>query len=301
MAGPLIEVAWAFRPVSLSVDVRSAGPFGLLASVLALSMLVGCAGPRQWGRGTLAQPSQPAPPAHTMRLRNADEAAALLAVPGDILVMHLGDSRMGSWAKQLGVYPASVTDLLDLQDPFTKYLHAEIVVETHGARALRSKGFYPLIKEYHGNQFGRSFAIYTVTDGDRAQALRRAADEGYAKTGYCGDFVSWCHEDRIYSWWNRLPGLRRVVTFVYPPEAIQTADHLAQSPDTSLVLEVLDGDLVYPRELSAADLLKHLDEAAKSHHPAVRGHVEGVRARLRREGVTDDKGRAPGTRLRLVW
>lgn len=241
------------------------------------------------------------PQAVVVEVAGPREAAAFVALPGDILVMHLGDSEMGSWAKQLGVYPAGLVDLLDLQDPFVKYLHAEVIEDIPDGNRLKTYGFYPLIKEYHRNQFGRSFSVFSVPEADRARVLKRAASEGYGNTGYCGDFVSWCFDNRIYSWWNQIPGLQRAIAFIYPFEAIQTADHIAQSPDTEQVYETLGGKLIYPLQIDTQTFVARLDDAAGSNNIKVVAHIARIRGRLKTAGILSPNGNIIKPTFELRW
>ena len=86
----------------------------------------------------------------TIPYEKAEYVCALLAMPGDILLLHVGDSAMEKAILQLGVYPA-------FNDPITKYLHTEIIYKIDSREGIKTKGFYPLVKKYTGNQFRNNY------------------------------------------------------------------------------------------------------------------------------------------------
>ena len=91
----------------------------------------------------------------------------LLAMPGDILLLHVGDSAMEKAILQLGVYPATLVDILDFNDPITKYLHTEIICEMESKEGIKTKGFYPLVKKFTGNQFRNNYTDFKTGAGTR--------------------------------------------------------------------------------------------------------------------------------------
>jgi len=283
----------------------------ILAAALAFLLMFGsgCASSGHWsaaadvvdGKASRAGANklrQAAP----LRVANAEAAAAVLAMPGDICLLHLGNSRMGSLVKQIGVYPAGLMDLLALQDPLVKYLHSEIVTDTSTTK-LQTLGFYPLEKNWHRNQFIKSFSMYTLSDfPERApRALEKAASGKWMQTGYCGDFVAWNYDNDIYSWWNQAPGLRHVIGHLYPPEAIQTADHIANSPDTRLLIEFLDNEVVYPAVVPTAELVARLNLAARSGHPKLVRHAQEITDLLKRNGILGPDGSVVKSSFRFVF
>jgi len=282
-----------------------------LASALALLLLFasGCASTGHWstaadvvdGKASRVV-SNKILEAAPLRVANAEAAAAVLAMPGDITLLHLGNSRMGSLVKQIGVYPAGLMDLLALQDPMVKYLHSEIVTDAT-TTTLRTLGFYPLEKDWHRNQFIKSFSVYTLTDFPERvpRALEKAASGKWMQTGYCGDFVAWNYDNDIYSWWNQAPGLRHVIGHLYPPEAIHTADRLANSPDTRLLIEFLDNKVVYPAVVPTAEHVARLNLAARSGHPKLVQHAQEVTDLLKRNRILAADGSVLKPSFRFVF
>lgn len=65
--------------------------------------------------------------------------------------------------------------------------------------------------------------------------------------------MAWAYDDRSYSWWNVVPGLRGVLRFLHPPEAIHTPDDLANAPQTFKVCEVRNGKVLFPEREGAGD------------------------------------------------
>jgi len=279
---------------------------------LVLLLASGCASTGHWSpaangpSGKASSPNAAAASllhnAATLRVANAEAAAAVLAMPGDMTLLHLGNSRMGSLVKQIGVYPAGLMDLLSLQDPHVKYLHSEIITDATPTK-LRTLGFYPIEKEWHRNQFIKSFSVYTLSDfPERApRALEKATSGKWMQTGYCGDFVAWTYDNDIYSWWNQAPVARHVIGHLYPPEAIHTADHLANSPDTKLVIEFLDNKVVYPAVVPTAEHVARLNAAARSGHPQLVRHAREITQLLQTNGILGPDGRVLKRSFRLVF
>lgn len=235
-------------------------------------------------------PERPSPdPAGDMVFATGEQAAAFLAMPGDIVLLNLGSSRAANSIKQLGMYPSGLMDLLSLHDPLTTYLHAEFVADATDAGELKTRGFYPFLKHIAPEMFTDHYAVYRVEGFPKPQerALRKYAERRYPMTGYCGDYVAWGFDDAIYSWWNQVPGLQRVFVNWYPPEAIQTPDRLASSPQTRLVCAVRKGRLAYPAAIRTEDLVRQLEAGLAAEHPAIRNHAASVMERLVRSGLVD--------------
>ena len=210
-------------------------------------------------------------------------------MPGDIVLLNLGSSRAANSIKQLGLFPSGLMDLLSLHDPLTTYLHAEFVVDVKNAERLKTRGFYPFLKRIVPEMFAGDYAVYRVAGfpAPQGRALRKYAEKRYPKTGYCGDYVAWGFDDAIYSWWNQIPGLQRFFVNWYPPEAIQTPDRLATSPQTRLVCTVRKGRLVYPAAVRTEELLRQLEAGLAADHPAIRNHSAAVLERLVQAGLVD--------------
>jgi hypothetical protein len=227
-----------------------------------------------------------------VRTEELQHVAALVAMPGDIVLVHLSGSPVSKAAWQLGIYPAGLADLLALNDPITKYGHAEVITGIEDASRLRTSGFYPFEKTYRQNQFDDCFAIYRVKGPITVQenALEKVCNRKYGGWGFCSDFVAWAFDDRIYSWWNVVPWLRDVIVLLYPPEAIHTADDLANSPQTRKILEVLNGRVVYPAHLPTQKVVEELARFQASGNAAIVSHVANVRRRLIECGVINEEG-----------
>jgi hypothetical protein len=229
----------------------------------------------------------------TIPYKKAEYVSALLAMPGDILLLHVGDSAMERAILQLGVYPATLVDILDFNDPITKYLHTEIICEIDSKQGIKTKGFYPLAKKYTGNQFRNNYTIYHVKGpvSKQERALDKISNEKYPQLGFCGDYVAWAYDNGIYSWWNRIPYLQNILVSVYPPEAIQTADNLANSPETVRICEVVDGKLVYPEAIDTKGLVCVLEQNLESENNAISNHARFALERLKEHHVLDQSGR----------
>ncbi len=228
----------------------------------------------------------------TIPYEKAEYACALLAMPGDILLLHVGDSAMEKAILQLGVYPATLVDILDFNDPITKYLHTEVISEIDSRKGIKTKGFYPLAKKYARNQFRKNYTIYRVKGSVSKQerALDKISNQEYPQTGFCGDYVAWAFDNKIYSWWNRIPYLQYILVSLYPPEAIQTADNLANSPETVRICEVVDGKLVYPEVIDTKGLVRVLDRNLKSENNAISNHARFALEKLKEYHVLDQSG-----------
>jgi hypothetical protein len=228
----------------------------------------------------------------TIPYEKAENVSALLAMPGDILLLHLGDSAMQKTILQLGVYPAILVDILDFNDPITKYLHTEIIHEIDSKEGIKTKGFYPLAKKYTGNQFRNNYTIYRVKGpvSKQERALEKISNQKYPQLGFCGDYVAWAYDNGIYSWWNRVPYLQNLLVSVYPPEAIHTADNLANSPETVRICEVVDGKLIYPEVIDTKGLVKVLELNLKSENSAISNHARFALEILEEHHALDQSG-----------
>ena len=228
----------------------------------------------------------------TIPYEKAEYVCALLAMPGDILLLHVGDSAMERAILKIGVYPATLVDILDFNDPITKYLHAEIICEIDSKEGIKTEGFYPLAKKYTGNQFRNNYTIYHVKGpvSKQERALDKISNEKYPQTGFCGDYVAWAYDNGIYSWWNRAPYLQNILVTVYPPEAIQTADNLANSPETVRICEVVDGKVVYPEAIDTEGLVRVLEQNLESENNAISSHARFALEALKEHHVLDQSG-----------
>lgn len=271
-----------------------------VALALGCVFAAGCA----TSRSTWSRIPEPLPPDQAGGLAFADgeAAASFLAMPGDMVLLNLGSSRAANSIKQLGLYPAGLMDLLSLHDPLTTYLHAEFVVDVKNSGKLKTRGFYPFLKRIVPEMFAGDYAVYRVAGfpGPQARALRKFAEKRYPKTGYCGDYVAWGFDDAIYSWWNQVPGLQRFFVNWYPPEAIQTPDRLATSPQTRLVCQVRKGRLVYPAAVRTEELLQQVLAGLAADHPAIQSHSVNVLDRLIQSGAvsTNHAVQVPILRMR---
>ncbi|MEN9723359.1 MAG: hypothetical protein RJB38_1345, partial [Pseudomonadota bacterium] len=124
-------------------------------------------------------------------------------------------------------------------------------------------------------------------------------DQRYGDGGVCSDFVNWAHGNHATSWWNFLPGVRKGIATVFPPEAITTPDDLAESPYTRKVCEigqkVIRGDhhspeltlpeLLYPGAICTKDLVTRLEPALRSQNPRIATHAQDIESFLIREQI----------------
>lgn len=261
-----------------------------LLPLLFLALATGCATQRQWTDAATSHTSHTSPAA-PLKVSSPRAAAAIMAMPGDICLLHLSDSPKKSLTKQLALYPAGLMDLLALQDPHVKYLHSELVMDVRHGR-VSTKGFFPFEKRYAPNAYANSYAFFGLTDfpDNAPNALALAETDRWGKTGYCGDWVAWCYQDKIYSWWNRVKGVRDIFGTFYPPEAIHTADHLANSPDTRMLLEVVNNTLVYPERVHTGELVARLNAAARSANPKIQNHAKEVFGILQQQGLVGSDG-----------
>ena len=102
--------------------------------------------------------------------------------------------------------------------------------------------------------------------------------------------MAWAYDNGIYSWWNRIPYLQNILVSIYPPEAIQTADNLANSPETVKICEVVDGKLVYPEAIDTKGLVSVLEENLKSENNAISNHARFALETLKEHHVLDQSG-----------
>ena len=197
--------------------------------------------------------------------KDAREVIKMMALPGDILLLHVGHSRTDLALSQRAIFPITIADIADLQDPFTTYLHAEYVTGITPSGRLKARGYYPIVKRYKGEQHRNYFSIYRIAKPElQTRPLEKEKTQSYLQIGYCGDYIAWAYDNQIYAWWNRIPVLQQIIGFAYPPEAIHTPDSIANSPDTLKVLEVFNGEVVYPELVDSAQLIKELEAFVQS-------------------------------------
>ena len=113
-----------------------------------------------------------------------------------------------------------MSNLLDFRFPVTNYFHVEFVVDITAAEGLQTRGFSPVKRAYYPNEY-RNDPTYTIVrmkdfPASAALGLRRFATDNYPRTGFCGDYVAWCFDDRIYSWWNRASCVQRFFVEYWP-------------------------------------------------------------------------------------
>ena len=233
----------------------------------------------------------------------AHAAAAFLAMPGDILLLEIGDTIPKRIACQFGLYLLSLPSLLDFRAPVTNYFHVEFAYDVTDADGLLTSGYSPVSHAYFPNDY-RNDPTYTVVrirdfPALASLALRRFREDDYPRTGFCGDYVAWCFDDRIYSWWNRIPYVQRFLVEYWFPEAIHTGDHIASSPDTVGICRVIRGRAIKPDVIDTAALTAQIDRALAGDNETIRAHAASVRARLIAAGAMDDAGHARTDCVRL--
>ncbi|MFC1849054.1 hypothetical protein ACFL27_02485 [candidate division CSSED10-310 bacterium] len=214
---------------------------------------------------------------------------ALLAMPGDFILSHMSGSSLGKAAYQPFLVLIMILELLDLNDPITKYFHAEIITEIDPAMKMKAQGFYPFIKRYLPNKFKDNYALYRVrgSPDEQEEALQKLRLQKYHHWGVCSDYLAWAYDHKIYSWWNVIPLLRDILVRIYPPEAIHTSDDLANSPQTVKICEVKNGVLVYPPLIYTDLLLNHLKKCAGSTNKVIQQHSVRVKNLLVQQGFID--------------
>jgi hypothetical protein len=194
-----------------------------------------------------------------------------------MVLPHIGHSEVGKALSQLAVIPASLTDVPDFQDPITSYLHSEVVTNITAKGTLKTNGYYPLVKQYTGQQFGGHYAVCRLRNSDlQARAPDKVAHEHDLPLGYCGDYMAWAYDKRIYSGWNRIPLLQPIMGALYPPSAIHTPDSLAQSPETELICEVFAGEILYPLQVKACEVRQAAQLFAASSDATLAAHARRV-------------------------
>jgi hypothetical protein len=263
------------------------------------ALLSGCA-PASVLRAQNAAPDERTP---EIVLPDAHAAAALLAMPGDILLLELGDTLPKRIAVQFAAWPFTLPSVLDLRWPVTNYFHVEFVHDVTDRHGLRTRGYSPLPPSYYLDDYrlDPTYTLVRVRDfpAAAALALRRYAQDDYPRTGFCGDYAAWCYDDRIYSWWNRVPRVQRFFVKYWPPEAIHTGDHIAWSPDTMVICRVVRGRSISPDVVDTARLAEQVARALAADHEALRAHAGSVQARLIAAGAMDAAGRVTSPQVRL--
>lgn len=234
---------------------------------------------------------------------DAHAAAAFLAMPGDIVLLEIGDTLPKRIAYQFGLYILSIPSLLDFRAPVTNYFHVEFAYDVTDADGLLTSGYSPVSHAYFPNDY-RNDPTYTIVrirdfPALASLALRRFREDNYPRTGFCGDYVAWCFDDRIYSWWNRIPYVQRFLVEYWFPEAIHTGDHIASSPDTIGICRVIRGREIRPDVIDTAHLTGQIALALSGDDEAIRAHAASVRARLVAAGAVDEAGRARTECFRL--
>ncbi len=284
-------------PSPLPVRAQRAGTWAWLLLALTAALATGCA-----PASVLTAPAGIEPAAEIVFL-DVHAAAAFLAMPGDMALIELGNTPLRRAGVQVAFYPLVLLNLLDFRAPPTNYFHVEFVRDITPEQGLRTWGFSPILRSYHPDEYRNAgtYQIMRMKDfpAASAAALRRDASAEYPRTGFCGDYVAWCFEDRIYSWWNRAPGLQRVLVNYWPPEAIHTGDHIAWSPDTTAICRVVRGARFSPELVDAQYLAAEVARGVASDHEAIRRHAAAVRARLIAAGALDETGRAKAAVVRL--
>jgi hypothetical protein len=269
----------------------------LISIALTVCSFIGCG-----AHNPLRLPG-PTETSATIPYDKAEEACALLTTPGDIVLLYLGNSAMGKTLMQLAVYPATLLDVLDLYGPVTKYLHSEIIYEIEPGGEIKTRGFYPLVKRYTDNQFLNSYTIYRINGriSKQEKALDKITYQKYPQTGFCADYVAWAYDNKIYSWWNRIPYLQNILVHIYPPEAIQTADNIADSPETERICEVVNGELVYPEAVDTRVLVGLLEQNIKSENNSISKHALSVLEKLKEHHVIDQSGQIISTSITFSY
>jgi hypothetical protein len=108
----------------------------------------------------------------------------------------------------------------------------------------------------------------------------------------CSDFVAWAYERYFTAWWNRVPAIRHLAAYLYPPESFTTPDDLAKTPDTEKVCTIEGLRLTYPTEPTpTSTLITAIRESLQSSNDSIRSHAKWVRSVLVREGIisSDDQ------------
>ena len=185
-----------------------------------------------------------------------------------------------------------------------EFSHSEIITEIEKGKNLVTWSFYPPIfsknpespftkdpehekfRRYanHSMIYRRDFSVYRVGRGSysldlREKALEKVSTQAsrneYAQMGTCSDFVAQAFQDRIYPWWNFLPGVRDLVNAFYPAVSISSPDDLARSPETRKICEVSEKTkLSYPSHVPTETLLNDLKLAVSSSNESISKHAK---------------------------
>ena len=98
----------------------------------------------------------------------------------------------------------------------------------------------------------------------------------FHRMGTCADFVNWAFHNTITSPWNRLPLIKHLIQMIYPPEALQTPDNLADSPDTEKVCEVENSNLAFPEQIHVKDWVNRTRIGLRSEDQQIQKHASNV-------------------------
>ncbi len=219
----------------------------------------------------------------------------MLAGPGDFILRNAYndpdvESDFGSTLR-LGMKILEISKFSDIDLDFR---HAELITAFDTPWDLQGLSFYPpLFQRGHPveeqkpkflkidnssldyTEYRNRFSIFRPKSrAARELAILKAKDPAtFSGIGTCADFINWLYGGEIMSWWNVMPGVRRLLEKIYPPEWIQTPDDLADSNQVELVCTVRAGQLQYPKLLPTQNLMLDLQSRKNSKSREIRTHA----------------------------
>jgi len=249
-----------------------------------------------------------------LTFRTANQVCGMLSAPGNIILrkaLLIDGSTENDFSSGI-MKMINRLESLKGGDQLLNYRHSELISRIENYNNIETISYYPwyfmlgkpkedrkpmfmIMNKEHPEYFTyrSKYSVFRVR-GERfdiererrEHALNRAdARILYSRLGTCADFVNWTYGNMITSSWNQIPAIRRLIRFFYIPEAIQTPDNLADSPQTEKVCEVENSELLFPQELNAKDWVNRVNLDLRSDLEEVRKHAEKVMQFLVKNGV----------------
>jgi len=251
--------------------------------------------------------------------KSANHVCAMIAAPGNIILRKalLIDGRTDNDFSDKIMKVIRAIEKLKGADTNLNFRHTELITQIENYNNIETLSYYPwyfmtrkpdeekkplfmLMNNRNPEYFSyrSKFAVYRVVEprfeigvNTRESALKRIESKYlFNKMGTCADFVNWLFNNTITSPWNQVPIVRRLVNLLYPPEAIQTPDDIADSPQTEKVCEVENSTLIFPQEIDVKNLNNRTQQDLRSKDERVRKHAKNVRNFLIKNGVLTAEG-----------
>jgi hypothetical protein len=246
---------------------------------------------------------------------------AFLSFPGDIILQRYEEGDLETFGGKKFVYATYIQEVLSLNlQPRMQFSHADFIDRIDSGADLQSIGYYPHMfndpgqggfrKQHSGDLFDREyFAIYRSSNlqmNDQMQKRNKALNMArnslhkYHGFGTCSDFVSWLFDNEFTSWWNMLPGLRKIIESVYPPEGITTPDDIAHSPFSHQICSVNASQYFGPRSVCTKDLIIENNFAISTQNNALVEHALWRNNFLRQNGFIANDGSIQISKIDLL-